>query len=168
MWLHEGFTQYLQPLYSQYLKGDRDYDAWLHDFRLRVMNKQPVAPPGPMTGEVVYDEKKGGPGQDIYYKGALILHTLRGLIGDTQCFRTETELVYGRPDPKPGNFAPRYATTDDYVAIVDRVAGRDLGWFFDAYLRTAALPELVQTLDGTTLHLMWKTGHGKAFPCRWR
>jgi aminopeptidase N len=164
MWLHEGFTQYLQPLYSQYLKGDADYYAWMHQARLRIHNKAPTAPPAPMTSDVLGDMKRGGPGEDIYFKGTWVLHTLRGLIGDKAFFQSLTELVYGRPDPRPGNFTPRYATTDDYVAIVDRITGRDLGWFFDAYLRTAALPVLEQQREGDSLRLTWKTGHGGPFP----
>ena len=117
-----------------------------------------------MTSDVLGDMKRGGPGEDIYFKGTWVLHTLRGLIGDKAFFQSLTELVYGRPDPRPGNFTPRYATTDDYVAIVDRITGRDLGWFFDAYLRTAALPVLEQQREGDSLRLTWKTGHGGPFP----
>ncbi|EIL98912.1 aminopeptidase N, partial [Rhodanobacter denitrificans] len=75
-------------------------------------------------------------------KGALMLHTLRQLIGDQAFFDSIRRLVYGRPDPKPGNFSPRYASTGDYVAIVDQVSGRKLDWLFDVYLRDAALPRL--------------------------
>ena len=72
--------------------------------------------------------------------------------------------MYGRPDPRPGNFAPRYATTPEFIAIVDEVTGRDLGWFFDAYLYQAALPDLVMTRDGERVSLEWKTGNGRPFP----
>lgn len=164
MWLHEGFTSYLQPLYLQYREGDRGYQAFLRYNRLRIVNKAPTAPRAIMTGEQVYNTDKGGPGPDIYDKGALTLATLRGLIGDKAFFRTLTELVYGRPDPKPGNFQPHWATTDDYVAIVNRVSGRDLTWFFNAYLRTAALPDLIQTRESGKLRLNWKTGDGGPFP----
>ena len=27
-WLHEGFVSYMQPLYLQYLRGERDYPSW--------------------------------------------------------------------------------------------------------------------------------------------
>ncbi|CAN5128055.1 M1 family metallopeptidase [soil metagenome] len=165
MWLHEGFTQFLQPLYSQHLKGDADYYAWLKKDRLLIGNKGAVAQRRPMTGEQVYvTDARGGPGQDIYYKGEHTLATLRAMIGDRLFFRTLTELVYGRPDPKPGNFQPRWADTDEYVAIVNRVTGRDLTWFFNAYLRTAALPDLIQTREGDRLKLTWKTGDGGPFP----
>lgn len=163
MWLHEGFGTYMQPLYSQYLNGDADYFSWVHGLRLMLSNARPIVSGSSKTEEQVYDEKTG-PGQDIYYKGALMLHTLRQLIGDKDFFESTRRLVYGRPDPKPGNFSPRYATTDEYIAIVDKVTGRDLHWFFDVYLHDAALPRLDMHHDGDTLTLHWVTEHGKPFP----
>jgi aminopeptidase N len=163
MWLHESFGTYMQPLYSQYLNGDMDYFSWLRNLRLMVHNRHPIVSGSSKTEEQVYDEK-AGPGQDIYNKGALMLHSLRELIGDKDFFDSVRRLVYGRPDPKPGNFSPLYATTGDYVAIVDEVTGRDLHWFFDVYLRDAALPRLDQQRDGNTLRLHWVTEHGKPFP----
>jgi aminopeptidase N len=153
----------MQPLFSQYLNGDMDYFSWLHRLRLMVHNRHPIVSGSSKTEEQVYDEK-AGPGQDIYNKGALMLHSLRELIGDKDFFDSIRRLVYGRPDPKPGNFSPLYATTGDYVAIVDEVTGRDLHWFFDVYLRDAALPRLDQQRDGNTLRLHWVTEHGKPFP----
>jgi len=163
MWLHEGFGTYMQPLYSQYLNGDADYFSWVHGLRLMLSNARPIVSGSSKTEEQVYDEKTG-PGQDIYNKGALMLHALRQLIGDKDFFESTRRLVYGRPDPKPGNFSPRYATSDEYVAIVDKVTGRDLHWFFDVYLHDAALPRLDMHHDGDTLALHWVTEHGKPFP----
>ena len=163
MWLHESFGTYMQPLYSQYLNGDMDYFSWLHGLRLMAGNHHPIVSGSSKTEEQVYDET-AGPGQDIYNKGAVMLHSLRQLIGDKDFFDSIRWLVYGRPDPKPGNFSPRYATTDDYVAIVDKVTGRDLRWFFDVYLHDAALPRLDEQHDGDTLTLHWTTEHGKPFP----
>jgi len=163
MWLHESFGTYMQPLYSQYLNGDMDYFSWLHGLRLMLRNHHPIVSGQSRTEEQVYSETEG-PGQDIYNKGALMLHTLRQLIGDQAFFDSIRRLVYGRPDPRPGNFSPRYASTDDYIAIVDQVSGRDLRWFFDVYLRDAALPRLDEQRVGDTLKLRWVTGHGKPFP----
>jgi aminopeptidase N len=111
----------------------------------------------------VYDDKTG-PALDLYYKGALIAHTLRLHIGDDAFYESLRRLVYGRPDPRPGNFQPRYATTPEYVTIVNEVTGRDLGWFFDAYLYQAALPDLIMTRQGDQVTLEWKTGNGRPFP----
>lgn len=164
MWLHEGLGSYMQPLYSQYLHGDMDYYAWLMQFRGGVRNKAAIVSGKPRREEDVYDTERGGPGQDIYVKGALVMHTLRELIGDRAFFATIREAVYGRQDPRPGNFKPRYGTTPEFMAIAKRISGRDLDWFFQAYLYQAALPELQANRDGNTLKLSWKTQKNTPFP----
>lgn len=163
MWLHEGFGTYMQPLYLQWLRGDMEYFAALMKQRATLANKFPVVSGGPKSEKEVYDGERG-PGLDIYYKGSLILHTLRGLIGDRAFFAATRELVYGRPDPAPGNFKPRYGTTQDFIDAVDRNARGDYGWFFDVYLRSAALPQLIATRNGEKLELRWKTAGDKPFP----
>lgn len=163
MWLHEGFGTYMQPLYARWLNGERAMQAELQTMRLTLANRFPVVSGRPQDAGTVYNAETG-PALDLYYKGALIAHTLRLYIGDDAFYESLRRLVYGRPDPKPGNFQPRYATTPEYVAIVNEVTGRDLGWFFDAYLYQAALPDLVMTRDGERVSLEWKTGNGRPFP----
>ena len=164
MWLHEGLGTYMQPLYMQYLRGDQEYFAELMQLRSRILNKAPVVSGKPKLEEDVYDIKRGGPGQDIYNKGALVMHTLRGLIGDQAFFRSVREEVYGTPDPRPGKFLPRYGSTPEFMAIVKRVSGRDLDWFFQAYLYQTSLPELQATRSGNSLLLAWKTEKNTPFP----
>ena len=163
MWLHEGYGTYMQPLYLQWLRGDMEYMAALMRMRSTLMNRHPIVSGRSMEEGDVYDAERG-PGNDIYYKGALMLHTLRALIGDDAFFRATREIVYGTDTPKPGAFKPRYATTSDFVAIVNRITGKDMGWFFDVYLRSAQLPELVASRDAGGLALSWKTQGNKPFP----
>lgn len=163
MWLHEGFGTYMQPLYLQWLRGDMEYMAALMKMRTTLANQHPIVSGHTMVEEDVYDGEKG-PGLDIYYKAALMLHSLRELIGDEAFFDATRELVYGTDTPKPGAFKPRYASTNDFVAIVNRVTGKDNRWFFDVYLRSAQLPELVATRDASGLALRWKTEGDKPFP----
>ena len=163
MWLHEGFGSYMQPLYGQYLRGDAAYYAQLHGQRTSLANKYPVVSGKPMLEEAVYD-KEHGPGNDIYAKGSVMLHSLRELIGDEAFFGATRRLVYGTDQPRPGNFAPRYASTGDFIDIVNDVTGKDYRWFFDVYLYSAALPELVASRDADGLVLRWKTAGDKPFP----
>ena len=162
-WLHEGFATYMQPLYGRYREGEARYAAMMDLQRQRIENKAPLVGGRSRTAEEVYETDKGGPGIDIYMKGSWILHTLRELIGDEAFFRATRRLLYGRPDPRPGNFAPRYASTAEFETLVREESGRDLGWFFDAYLRQAALPELVQQREGGRLRLRWRTPSARAF-----
>jgi len=163
MWLHEGFGTYMQPLYARWLNGERAMQSELQTMRLTLSNRFPLVSGQPRDAGTVYNGETG-PGLDLYYKGALIAHTLRLYIGDEAFYESLRRLVYGRPDPKPGNFAPRYATTPEFIAIVNAVTDRDLGWFFDAYLYQAALPDLVMSRDGERVTLEWKTGNGRPFP----
>ncbi|MEJ7745849.1 MAG: hypothetical protein WKF61_03665 [Luteimonas sp.] len=111
----------------------------------------------------MYDEATG-PGHDLYYKGSLVLHTLRGLIGDEDFFAATRQTVYGTTKPVPGNFKPLYATTNDFIVAVNKATGRDYRWFFDTYLYASALPELVTTLEGDGMTLRWKTAGDRPFP----
>lgn len=163
-WLHEGYGSYMQPYYGLWREGSARYATMLDDQRNKIANLQPLISGKVRTEEEVYENAKGGPAQDIYYKGSWMLHTLRNLIGDA-AFRDVTRLaVYGRIDPKPGNFSPRFGSSLEYEGFVKQVTGEDYGWFFDVYLRKAALPELVETRDGGMLNLSWKAPDGLPFP----
>jgi aminopeptidase N len=163
-WLHEGYGQYMQPLYGQWREGEARYAAMMAVQRQRIVNKQPLVSGKVRTSEQVYEVGQGGPGVDIYMKGAWVLHTLRYLIGDIAFFDATRRLVYGRPDPKPGNFTPRFASTQEFEALMSATAGRNLSWFFDVYLRQAALPELIQTRTDNRVTFAWKTPLGRPFP----
>ncbi|MDQ1118853.1 MULTISPECIES: M1 family metallopeptidase [Pseudoxanthomonas] len=163
MWLHEGFGSYMQPLYLQYLRGEMDYHAALLDQRAAVTNRVPIVSGKSQTEEAVYNREHGA-GLDIYYKGSLMLHTLRSLIGDEAFFTSIRLAVYGSAHPRPGHFKPRYVSTRDYIDIVNKVTGKDYGWFFDVYLYRAALPELIAERDAGGLSLRWKTPGDLPFP----
>ena len=161
-WLHEGFGTYMQPLYGRWREGEARYAIMLGTEREKIANKVPMVRDRALSGDDVYETGNGGPGQDIYYKGSWVLHTLRWLIGDRAFFDATRLLVYGRTDPKPGNFQPRFGSTREFQKAVNTVTGRNYDWFFDTYLRQAALPELIETRTGDRLSLRWKTA--TAFP----
>jgi aminopeptidase N len=164
-WLHEGFATYMQPLYGEWREGPARYAAMMDKQRLRIDNKAAMVRGKLLTEEEVYEPAKGGAGQDIYFKASWMLHTLRWLIGDAAFFDATRRVVYGRPDPKPGNFHPRYGSTEDFERAIREVTDKDYGWFFDVYLRQAALPDLVsQPRSGGGLMLRWKIASDKSFP----
>ena len=162
-WLHEGYANYMQPLYTQWRSGELAYAARMFQLRSGLRNCYPIVSGQTRTIEQVYLPEHG-PSGDIYSKAAWMLHTLRNLIGDKAFFTATRRIVYGRPDPRPGNFKPRFASTDEFVRIVNEEAGADLGWFFNAYLRQAQLPELLSEQRDGRLLLRWKAPGGGTFP----
>ena len=82
---------------------------------------------------------------DIYNKGAVVLHTLRYLIGEQPFFKSLRRMAY--PDPRMEKVTNgkqvHFATTDDFLHIVEKESGADLDWFFEVYLRQPKLPKLI-------------------------
>lgn len=163
LWLHEGLGSYAQPLLAEYLGGELDYMAQLRSQRNGIQNKQPLVAGRERSEKEVYADP-GGPRGDIYVKGSWVAHTLRKLIGDDAFFTSLRILVYGRPDPRPGNFTPQFGTTQGFLQIVNRVTGKDYTWFFDVYLYQAALPRVVSTREDGMLRVRWDVPGNLPFP----
>lgn len=163
LWLHEGFGSFAQPLLAEQLGGRMDYLAYLKQQRAGIRNLQPLVTGRERPEKEVYADPTG-PRGDIYTKGSLVLHTLRELLGDDAFFKSVRILVYGRADPRPGNFEPQFGTTQGYLKIINEVTGRDFRWFFDVYFYRAALPELLATREGGLLKLRWHTPDDLPFP----
>jgi aminopeptidase N len=69
-----------------------------------------------------------------YEKGGWVLHMLRVEVGDSAFFRGVRSYYAAHKD---GN-----ALTDDLRREMERASGRQLGWFFDQWLRRPGMAEL--------------------------
>ena len=163
LWLHEGLGSYAQPLLAEYLGGEMDYMAQLQSQRIGIRNLQPLVSGRERSEKEVYADSTG-PRGDIYTKGSWVAHTLRKLIGDDAFFTSIRTLVYGRPDPLPGNFTPQFGTTQGFLQIVNRVTGKDYKWFFDVYFYQAALPKVITTRENGMLKVRWQVPGNLPFP----
>jgi aminopeptidase N len=94
----------------------------------------------------------------MYSKGAYVLHTLRYYLGDEVFRKVLRRWAY--PDPKMEKVTDgsqcRFATTDEFLEIAEKVSGRELDWFWEVYLRQASLPVLKTKIEKDTLYLEWK------------
>ncbi len=122
-WLNEGFATYAEALYLEHKKGPEAYLDYIH----KMMSFQN----GKFAGSVVgrsdtsfWDSFSGR----VYYKGAIVLHMLRTMLGDTTFFRIMRNYL-NNPTLRYGN-----ATTDDFIRECDQASGKDLKWFFDQWV----------------------------------
>jgi aminopeptidase N len=165
MWIHEGFGTYMQALYAERLHGMDGPDglhAYMAANRRGIRNVRPVAPREIQTAGEIYFQTGG----DIYSKGAWVLHTLRYLLGDEDFFLALRRMAY--PDPAleqvTSGEQTRFVTTDDFLHIAEQLSGRELGWFFELYLRQPELPSLSVERVGDEWSLSWTTPRGLPFP----
>ncbi len=154
MWLHEGFGTYMQPLYRELRFGRKAYDDEIAKYRL--MNRTPMAPRDSKNSYEIYFASSGN---DIYYKGSYVLHTLRWQLGDDKFFVLLKRFCYPTAASLKATDGSqvRFVDTDDLVKLVSAIAGEDLTWFFDVYAREAALPKLESEVKDGVLHLRWRT-----------
>jgi len=153
MWIHEGWTTYLEVLYVEYTYGYDDALKYVNGYKTKVQNRQPIIPPGRLMRT---------PPQDMYFKGALMLNTLRNVVNDdTRWFKLLHD-VYQR-------FKYQNITTDDIIAFFNQQTGTNLTPVFNQYLRHTALPVLELKFDSTarTVAYRWKADEpGFAMPIR--
>lgn len=166
-WIHEGFQSFLDTFYLEETKGKDAYFAAMKGRAKATRNKQPVAPRGEKFAYEVYLQapdyiKSDG---DIYGKGAVVLHTLRYLIGDDAFFRSLRKMAY--PTKAMESYTDgrqqRLTDTDEFLRIAEKESKMKLGWFFEMYLRQPELPTLVVNKTDTQLELSWTTPKSMPF-----
>ncbi len=171
-WIHEGFQSYMDTLYQEYLHGPEAYFKAMQERAKHTRNMQPVAPREPKIAYQVYmaaPEYTKGDG-DIYGKGALILHSLRYLIGDEAFFKSLHHMAYPTKEMETytDGRQTRLVNTDDFLTIAEQDSGMKLEWFFELYLRQPKLPRLGTSAVGTAtsgvLSLSWETPDNMPFP----
>jgi aminopeptidase N len=153
MWIHEGWTTYLENLYVEHMFGYDDAIKYVNGYKSKVRNQQPI-----ITTRGIHRT----PSQDMYFKGALFLNTLRHVVNDDpRWWRMLRDLFQ--------QFKYRNILTEDLIAFFNRRTGRNLTPIFDQYLRRADVPTLELTFDEAagTVAFRWHADvPGFAMPIR--
>lgn len=126
MWVHEGFTNYSETLYTEHQFGKEAGYDYSFGTRKKIRNDRPIIG--------FYGVNKEGSG-DMYYKGGNMLHLIRNSINNDQQFRN---ILRGLND----TFYHKTVTTQQVEAYISLHSGMDLSKVFDQYLRTVQLPVL--------------------------
>lgn len=123
IWLNEGFATYSECVYIEDAYGKKAYDNYV-------------------SGKMFFAKKSVGSiyvqditsignifdGNRSYAKGGVVLHMLRGVVGDTVFFNILKSYV------SDTTLAYRTAVTEDFQRIAERVSGLQLGYFFNEWI----------------------------------
>ncbi|MBL8889994.1 MAG: M1 family metallopeptidase [Planctomycetaceae bacterium] len=126
MWIQEGWTTYLECMYVEHVFGYEDALKYTNGYRSKIANRQPI-----ITQRGLHQE----PSQDMYFKGALFLHTLRGVRNDDAAWWALVREIYDR-------YKYRNILSEDLISLFSERYGRDMQPIFDQYLRHAKIPTL--------------------------
>ena len=153
MWIQEGWATYLEALYVEHVFGKDDALKYINGYKTKVQNRTPIITPRGIHRT---------PPQDMYFKGALFLHTLRAVVDDEARWAKLLRDFFQR-------FKYQNIMTEDVVAFFNRETGRPLTPIFDQYLRRTAIPTLDLTFDaaaGTVAYRWVADEPGFAMPVR--
>jgi len=126
MWVHEGFTNYSETLFTEYFYGKQAGNEYNYGIRKNIKNDIPIIG--------AYGVNQEGSG-DMYSKGANLLHSIRHAINNDSLFRN---ILIGLNK----QFYHQTVTTEQVENYISVRAGFGFQKVFDQYLRTIQIPVL--------------------------
>jgi aminopeptidase N len=147
MWIHEGWTTYLETLFVEYTYGHDDALKYLNAYKSKVKDDSPIIAPRGVNTE---------PSQDQYFKGVLFINTLRSIVNDDTRWWKLLHDFYQ-------HFKYQTIMTEDVVQYFNQQTGMNLTPIFDQYLRYTSIPTLeLKFNEPGSVSYRWKTDE-KAF-----
>ena len=141
MWIHEAFTCYSETVYIECQWGYEKAMRYVNGQASKVLNDIPI------IGQ--YGVNKEGSG-DMYYKGSLMLNTLRHVINDDAKW-WKIILAYSNA------YRHQIIDTKTVIAFFNTTSGMNLTPIFNQYLKYTSLPTLEIKKKGTQMIYRWKT-----------
>lgn len=138
MWVHEGFTNYSETLFTDYFYGKEAGNDYLIGTRKGIRNDIPIIG--------TYNVNKEGSG-DMYPKSGNMLHWIRQITSDS-LFR---EILRGLNK----DFYHQTVTGKQVEDYVSQHAKVDLSKMFDQFLRTIMVPKFQYKIENGTLSYKW-------------
>ncbi|MFG1872642.1 M1 family metallopeptidase [Micromonospora arborensis] len=130
IWLNEGFATYAEWLWAEHTNEYTAKQAFDTDYA-RVPAQVWKTPPGKPGVQELFSES-------VYQRGGMTLHALRVAVGDEAFF----EIVKTWAAEKRNGTA----TTAEFVALAERISGKQLDALFDAWLYGTKKPALPKRL----------------------
>jgi aminopeptidase N len=138
VWLSEGFASYFGPLYFEHADGPARFREIMTGVRRSYLNSQ--------VRNLAIVDTLATPGNNLlqllnansYQKGALVLHMLRGIMGDRNFFDGVQRYYHTHEHGT--------AVTADLRRALETHHGESLGWFFDQWVFRPGHPVLQSSM----------------------
>lgn len=131
MWVHEGFTNYSETLFTEYYYGKEAGNQYNYGIRKGIQNDIPIIGP--------YGVNQEGSG-DMYPKAANMLHSIRQAINNDSLFR---QILIGLNK----DYFHQTVNTGQIENYISSKSGINFSKIFDQYLRTIQIPKLSLQFD---------------------
>lgn len=142
MWIHEGFTCYSESVYLECNFGYEKAQQYINGLKRNIANDKPI------IGHYGVNNEGSG---DMYYKGALMLNTLRHIINNDQEW-WRIVLKYSE------TFKHQIIDTQTVIDFFNFETKMNLQPIFNQYLKHKEIPKLIYRIDKKhKLSMKWQT-----------
>lgn len=136
MWVHEGFTNYSETLFIDYIFGEQAANEYNVGIRSGIRNDKPIIPQ-------TYGVNAQGSG-DMYPKGGNLLHAIKHSLNNNEKFR---QILRGLNK----DFYHQTVNSTQVENYISKKAGFDYSKVFDQYLRNTAIPKFEFQVNGNAV-----------------
>lgn len=139
LWIHESFTTYAESLFIDYHYGTQAANEYVQGLKSYVKNDSPI-----IGHHLVHNQGS----DDMYFKGSLILHTLRQIVNNDILWRN----LFLEMNQK---FYHKTVSGAEIIDFINKQTAVDLKQFFYQYLNTTKIPELLLKKEGDFIKYKW-------------
>jgi hypothetical protein len=129
LWLTNGLAAYSELLWVEHASGKGSLESGMHDDMVEALTVDTV----PIMQSARLEDYSPELWALTGSKGATVAHMLRYLIGDDKFAEVLRTYAQGR--------VWKTANTDDFRDVVEKVTGRNLGYFFLQWIESSGAPE---------------------------
>ncbi len=144
-WIADGFARYSEARYIETAAGKAALEDTVKDMSVVALAYDSV----PLSSAEKLDYFSPDFQSLVTDKGAMILHMLRYVLGETKYLKAMREFAT--------QYAGKPASTDDFRKLVEKVYGEKLTWFFSQWMDSTSAPEF------KTKYTVYRLGNNKGF-----
>jgi aminopeptidase N len=128
IWLNEGFATYGEAIWQEYVGGKTAYNAFIQAQMVRAKSATgSIFVRNASNSNEIFNSNR------TYAKGSIVLHMLRGMVGDEKFFQILRTYVSSK-------HAYANATTEDFQSVAEAVMGKKLDYFFKEWIYGEGFP----------------------------
>jgi tetratricopeptide (TPR) repeat protein len=144
-WLVDGFSRYSEAMYVENAAGPAGLEEAVKDMSVGALAYDNI----PLSSASKLDPFSTEFQSLVTDKGAMILHMLRGVLGEDKYLKTMRDFAE--------TYEGKSATMADFQTIAEKYYGDQLTWFFTQWLDSTGAPEF------KLKYTVYRLGNGKGF-----
>ena len=144
-WISDGFARYSEARYVESAAGEAGLEEIVKDMSVGALAYDSV----PLSSAEKLDYFSPEFQSLVTDKGAMILHMLRGVVGEKDYLKIMREFAT--------KYAGKSATSDDFRELTEQVSGEKLTWFYSQWMDSTSAPEF------KAKYTVYRLGNNKGF-----